>query len=827
MPFNNFASVYRPAPFWQQYSRIFCKTLLIAVSLMVLFCLPVLCAPISQDSAQKIAQNFITYLGENHTIFTTKPLEQSDQTVGYVFHLSPNGYIVVASDTIRVPVKAYSLKTNFANLPPAYVDTILNELFIPEISLSRSASNDLPEKTNQSYWQFLRQDKIFSKKASKAYTPDTFLLSTTWNQNYSYNKLNPEESGTLTLTGCVQTAIAQVMRYHSHPSSGSGVFTHTWNGQTFTAVMNRPFNWTAMPSALNGIVPAYQQDEVAALMRDLGIMNQATFSTTSTSASFYYNEFERAMGYAPISTMTSSSSQFFTTLTNEIDNLRPVLLSMPGHMTVADGYASDGSGKKIHVNMGWGGSDDDYYYLDQTNQIGSYTFAPNHTIYYNLQPCQGSECNPYSLGSADDPPVISSTLDDIVIDSSTTLRIEAYDPNGYTVTLSASSSSQALQTSFSGNLLTLTPPSSDSYCQVTITAQSQGGSATKTFKVLSLDSLIYVGTQFDMGGTFSSRSETDEFSAYLSGTATISGDRGYSNQAFYIWVKDSDGSLVATATDSSITANFTAGVYSVFTSLTNAYTNSYYTYDTDYDTYSITVSNNSSSQAVSTLAASLGLELTGEIPSKVTLLSPSGTTQDTTPTFSWNEDDEATWYKLYLLNSTTGTKFVQWYEIEDNYSKWPDATCTGGTCSMTLDSAIENGSYLWYILGWNDSGNGEWSDSLNFTLQAVTNTPSKVTLVSPTGTITDTTPTLIWNEDSKATWYKIYLKNETTNEKIVQWYEIEDNYTNYPEATCTGGQCSVTIDSTLSAGTCNWYIRGWNDDGNGEWSDGMSFTVSP
>jgi Peptidase C10 family len=114
--------------------------------------------------------------------------------------------------------------------------------------------------------------------------PDTWLLTTKWNQPYPYNRLNPKYGDTLTITGCVQTALAQIMKYHGHPSSGSGVFTHTWNGQTLTAVMNRPFNWSAIPNSVNGGVKQYQQEEVAALMRDLGILNQANFGTGETSA---------------------------------------------------------------------------------------------------------------------------------------------------------------------------------------------------------------------------------------------------------------------------------------------------------------------------------------------------------------------------------------------------------------------------------------------------------------------------------------------------------------------------------------------------------------
>lgn len=44
-----------------------------------------------------------------------------------------------------------------------------------------------------------------------------------------------------------------------------------------------------------------------------------------------------------------------------------------------------------------------------------------------------------------------------------------------------------------------------------------------------------------MSGTFADRSQVDEHKAYLDGYTVIIGNRGFSNQAFYIWAKDAGG----------------------------------------------------------------------------------------------------------------------------------------------------------------------------------------------------------------------------------------------------------------------------------------------
>jgi len=586
----------------------------IIAGMVLLLTPPAFAAQVNIKSAEAVVLRFITHLGGNYTIREAKPMYQSDKMVGYLMNLNPQGYILVAGDTIRVPIKAYSLTSSFDRLPPAYVKNLLDELQIPTVKLtsSRTSAAALPEETNRPYWDFLTKSTIMPKEKIEnytLYTPDTALLTTQWNQDYPYNKFNPKVGEELTLTGCAQTALAQMMRYHAHPSSGSGVFNHSWNGQTLTAVMNRPFNWSAMPDSVTGNVEQYQQEEVAALMRDLGILNQADFGTDATSAWFHHDDFERAFGYAPVSTMSIDDNAFFTTIVNEINNERPLLLSIPGHMTVADGYASDGSGKKIHVNLGWGGSYDDYYYLDQTIITGDHSYSPDHTIYYNIKPCQGEECNPYSPDDYGNSPVIGSELNDMVIDGTNTLRIEAYDPNGDMVTLSAASSSNNMQASLNGNLLTLTPVAKDILCEVNITAQSEDGTAEKTFRVLALEDMIHMGAQYDIGGKFADGTQVDEYSAYLEGYTIVSGYRGYNNQAFYIWIKDNSGNIVMPASDTSISASLSGEVYTICTSLKNSFTNYYYTYDADFSEYSLTVTCNELNQSVSDIADGMGIEL--------------------------------------------------------------------------------------------------------------------------------------------------------------------------------------------------------------------------
>lgn len=196
------------------------------------------------------------------------------------------------------------------------------------------------------------------------------------------------------------------------------------------------------------------------------------------------------------------------------------------------------------------------------------------------------------------------------------------------------------------------------------------------------------------------------------------------------------------------------------------------------------------------------------IPAKVTLTFPSGTTEVTTPTFTWSEDPYSTWYKLFIWDSSEKTVHTQWYDASN--------ICSGGSCSVTLESDLPSDDYQWWVKSWNDYGS-VWCDGMSFTVQRDETPPSKVAHTSPLGTVQDSTPTFIWNADSASTWYKFWVGTPNGDKIFAQWYDASE--------ICSGGNCSVTLESELTGGDYEWYVKSWNNYGK-IWSDGMSFSIS-
>jgi hypothetical protein len=199
---------------------------------------------------------------------------------------------------------------------------------------------------------------------------------------------------------------------------------------------------------------------------------------------------------------------------------------------------------------------------------------------------------------------------------------------------------------------------------------------------------------------------------------------------------------------------------------------------------------------------------TGGPPAATTLVSPSGTITDATPTYTWNAVSDATYYRLFVYEDGSGTIHDQWYSAS--------SVTSGSTCLVTPSTSLNSGDHTWWVQTWNANGYGPWSAGLAFMFSS--GVPGEATLISPSGSITTTTPTYTWNAVSDATWYRLYVEEDSSGSVHDQWYQAS--------SITSGTTCSVTPSNHLNSGDHTWWIRTWNSYGYGPWSAGMNFTVS-
>ena len=225
--------------------------------------------------------------------------------------------------------------------------------------------------------------KSFACTRGVSFTPVPHLCQTQWNQGDPYNFYTPEIDGKHTPTGCVATAMSQIMKYFGYPAQGKGKGYYTLSTNASSRVYEDiagVYQWDKMLNTYNGVELTDEiRMPVAQLMKDAGLAINMMYGTDGSSAStvivargLSYN-----FGYDSLA-LRSYYREFFNqemwmnTIYNELVNGRPIIYrgssDSGGHAFVFDGVDDEG---KIHINWGWGGEADGYYDIADLNPIGS------------------------------------------------------------------------------------------------------------------------------------------------------------------------------------------------------------------------------------------------------------------------------------------------------------------------------------------------------------------------------------------------------------------------------------------------------------------------
>ena len=215
-------------------------------------------------------------------------------------------------------------------------------------------------------------------------------------------------------------------------------------------------------------------------------------------------------------------------------------------------------------------------------------------------------------------------------------------------------------------------------------------------------------------------------------------------------------------------------------------------------TYTFWVRAHTSGGESSVWSGGLGFSI-GLQPDTPTVTGPTGTTGDTTPTFTWNTAANATSYELSVYNATTQTHNVM-------YQAGIAAT------SYTSASALPFGNYQFWVRAHAAGGvMSSWSTTSSFTVGAALTAP---TLTSPSGVTGDTTPDFTWDVVAGAASYELSVYSVTTGTHKVL----------YNPAVATNSY-TPTAGEALPGGDYRFWVRASDGTNQGPWSGGMDFTV--
>ncbi|MBP6810982.1 MAG: thiol protease/hemagglutinin PrtT [Saprospiraceae bacterium] len=357
---------------------------------------------VSASDAEKVAINFMKTQNPQARILahgTATNAENQQDALIHVFNFQPGGFVLVAGDKKSTPVLGYSDKSNFdlEHLNPEAT------YFLDEMKAQISAlKNEKKLAPMQASWDECLKGKGISGAETEIFVGP--YLTTKWGQGLYYNQLCPADnmgSGGHVATGCVATAMAQLIKYHNSPAYGQGShqYLHFAYGFQSADFENTKYNWSNMPNTLIN-----ENMDVATLMYHCGVAVDMNYGPSSSGAYAYKITPALREYFSFSSTMheiayPQAPSDFISTLLENLDLAQPVLMAGGGsgggsptanyHAWICDGYKFDNYFPFLPVfysmNWGWDGNSDGYFSMGNFNP-GTSSFNFNVGAIFGIEP---------------------------------------------------------------------------------------------------------------------------------------------------------------------------------------------------------------------------------------------------------------------------------------------------------------------------------------------------------------------------------------------------------------------------------------------------------
>ena len=345
----------------------------------------------------------------------------SGRAVYHAVNLQGGGFVVTSGDTRLSPIIAFSDRGSFSGDEASPLHALLCRNFVGAVTALERADRGSSKAAKQGLscgpasraaaeaeWDaLLSEPKSYaSVKTSVSDTRVGILLKTEWGQeggylDHGYGKYAPAldyyiyspnvqfsgKRGTLPC-GCVATAGAQLMYFWKYPTASIPQFTGqcSLDGKYFTAKsIEGRFDWDGMFKTWNYSVDPdptkAQRKAVGKLAWNLCVALNTDWSTkgkygaawpsylaASLKSKFRYASANYITYNLDMTDKSARKADFDNALYASLDAKMPVYLSLDGrdgtHTIIADGYGYVSGKRYAHLNFGWWGIGNAWYYMD-------------------------------------------------------------------------------------------------------------------------------------------------------------------------------------------------------------------------------------------------------------------------------------------------------------------------------------------------------------------------------------------------------------------------------------------------------------------------------
>ena len=421
------------------------KILLLSVSLL-LAVTTVFAERVSQEDAALVAKNFMNPTSVSGVKKApARPMvlkaAAAEDNQFYVYeNASGEGWVMVAADDAITPILAYSKTGSFrTDNMPLNVQHWMNNYnqFIKRVVDDGAVASE----EAQAQWKQLRKGLPDDPAGNVVVGP---LVKTTWDQDAPYWNLCPGTGTDKAYTGCVATAMAQVMKYWEWPKQGVG--SHSYKpldvtadypyddagnpiySKRYTSTLsadfgNTTYDWANMKNSYSGSYTDAEAKAVATLMYHCGVASEmmygnedddgsATYtgnygdwddySCAQSSLAAFFNYKKSTLisymrdGYEYGGTVyyeSWSDADWTAMIKEELDKHHPIMYggagAKGGHSFICDGYDDK---NYFHFNWGWSGRNDGWYTLSNLKPGsggaggGSYDFSQSQDVIIGIVP---------------------------------------------------------------------------------------------------------------------------------------------------------------------------------------------------------------------------------------------------------------------------------------------------------------------------------------------------------------------------------------------------------------------------------------------------------
>jgi hypothetical protein len=342
---------------------------------------------VTQEEAATVASRFFEAQGKTFER-CAKVIEDGQDPLLYIFN-AENGFVVISGDKSATPVLSFSdhqLYSESDVVPPF-------EMWINHYAdqIQQIKKQHIVQSQFVSQWEAILSGAPF--RSGDEVEP---LMLSRWDQGEYYNYYCPRDASGdngRVVTGCVATALAQLIYYYRFPETGTGNYSYTDEnyGVQSADYGNTTYDYNAMcdePTCIN--------TEISKLIYHCGVGVDMVYGPDGSG--MYNHSAARVLRtyfkYSPETEYLyrdSTDLNWDSVIVSHLNRRMPLYYagwSVPninGHGFICDGYKIVDSAFYFHFNFGWSGYMDNYYYTNSL-YVGGSNFNLAQELIINAYP---------------------------------------------------------------------------------------------------------------------------------------------------------------------------------------------------------------------------------------------------------------------------------------------------------------------------------------------------------------------------------------------------------------------------------------------------------